>query len=264
MRLRLPAPVIPVAFVLLAFASVQTLSAQGPVSAPIPRTPDGRPDFSGVWQALTAAAWDIQDHAAQKGVPGGPGIVVGNEIPYQPSALERRKQNGAGRATLDPVGKCYLPGIPRLLYMPYPFQIVQTPEQVMMLFEFVHAVSLIFTSGTPHPPGPIDWWLGDSRGRWEGDTLVVDAVHFSDRTWFDAAGNFHSEALHLVERVTLIDPDHIQYDVRVEDPKVFTRPWDMSLILYRRKERNAQLYDYECYAFDVERYYPYPEMRGPQ
>jgi hypothetical protein len=259
MQRRLSAVLVLVIPVLFASAA----SAQTPASGAIPRTPDGKPDFSGIWQALTTASWDIQDHAAQKGVPGGPGIVVGNEIPYQPSALERKKQHYAQRATLDPVAKCYLPGIPRLLYMPYPFQIVQTPDQVMQLFEFVHAVRLIFMTGA-HPPGPIDWWLGDSRGRWEGDTLVVDAVHFSDRTWFDAAGNFHSEAMHLVERYTYLGPDHIQYDVRIEDLKVFTRPWDMRVVLYRRKEQNAQLYDYECYAFDYEKYYPYPQMRSPQ
>jgi hypothetical protein len=260
MRLRLPASTLALLLVLVACAP--PAAAQAPPSA-IPRTPDGKPNFSGVWQALTTASWDIQDHGAQKGVPGGPGIVVGNEIPYQPAALARKKQNYAARATEDPVAKCYLPGIPRLLYMPHPFQIVQTPNELMMLFEFVHAVRFVFLSGQ-HPPGPIEWWLGDSRGRWEGDTLVVDAVHFNDQTWFDNAGNFHSEALHLVERFTYLDADHVQYDVRVEDPKVFTRAWDMRVILYRRKEPNAQLYDYECYAFDYEKYYPYPEMRTPQ
>jgi hypothetical protein len=259
MRLRLPASTL--AFLVVLVASAPPVGAQAPAS--IPRTPDGKPDFSGIWQALTAASWDIQDHPAQKGVPGGPGIVVGNEIPYQPAALARKKQNYDRRATDDPVAKCYLPGIPRLLYMPHPFQIVQTPNELMMLFEFVHAVRFVFLSGQ-HPPGPIEWWLGDSRARWDGDSLVVDVVHFNDQTWFDNAGNFHSEALHLVERLTYLDADHIQYDVRVEDPKVFTRPWDMRVILYRRKEPNVQLYDYECYAFDYEKYYPYPEMRTAQ
>ena len=239
-------------------------AAQAPAPTAIPRTSDGRPDLSGIWQVLNTAAWDIQDHAAEKGVPGGQGVVVGNEIPYQPAALARKQENFRQRATLDPVAKCYLPGVPRLMYMPFPFQILQTPGELTILHEYVHAVRYIFTNGTPHPPGPIDWWLGDSRGRWEGDTLVVDVVHFNDMTWFDRAGNFHSDALHLVERYTLLDADHIQYDVRVEDPKVFTRPWDMSMVLYRRRERNVQLFDYECYAFDWERYYPFPGMRAPQ
>jgi hypothetical protein len=239
-----------------------TSSAQASGSA-IPRTADGKPDFSGIWQAMTTASWDIQAHAASRDAPGGPGIVEGNEIPYQPWALAKKKENAEKRAQLDPEAKCYLPGIPRLMYMPFPFQIVQTSDEVMMLHEYVHAVRYIFMKGE-HPEGPIDWWLGDARGRWEGDTLVVDIVHFNDKTWFDRAGNFHSDALHLVERYTPLGPDHIQYTVTVEDPKVFTRPWNMSMVLYRHKEKMFQLYDYECYAFDLQKLYPYPEMRVPR
>lgn len=264
MRSGLPSTLVVTAALLVVACAIPASGSQAPNPAAIPRTSDGRPDLSGIWQVLNTAAWDIQDHAAQKGVPGGPGIVVGNEIPYQPWALAKKKENYDRRAELDPENKCYLPGVPRLMYMPFPFQIVQTPNELTMLFEYVHAVRFIFTNGTPHPRGPIEWWLGDSRGRWEGDTLVVDVVHFNDATWFDRAGNFHSEALHLVERYTPLDADHIQYDVTVEDPKVFTRPWNMSTILYRRRERNVQLFDYECYAFDFEKYYPYPEMRSPQ
>ena len=244
-----------------AASSDSSAQASGPVA--IPRTADGRPDVSGIWQAMNTAAWDIQAHAAQKGVPGGPGVVEGNEIPYQPWALAKKKENYEQRAALDPEAKCYLPGVPRLNYMPFPFQIVQTPDEIMVLYEYVHAVRYVFMKGA-HPKGPIDWWLGDSRGRWEGDTLVVDVVHFNDQTWFDRAGNFHSDALHLIERYTPIGPDHIQYDVTVEDPKVFTRPWNMSMILYRHKEKLFQLYDYECYAFDLQHLYPYPEMRVPR
>ncbi len=134
--------------------------------------------------------------------------------------------------------------------MPYPFEIVQTPTSTAIMYEYVHALRTIFTDGTSHPDGHIDWWMGDSRGRWDGDTLVVDVVDFNDQTWFDRAGNFHSDQLHLVERYTLIDPDHIQYDVTIEDPKVFTRAWKMSMPLYRRIEKNVQVLEYECYAFD--------------
>jgi len=243
--------------------ATSTISAQTPGPVAIPRTADGKPNFAGIWQATNTAAWDILTHAAQKGVPGGPGVVEGNEIPYQPAALAKKKANYAQRATLDPETKCYLPGIPRLNYMPFPFQIVQTPDEIITLYEYVHAVRYIFLKGE-HPSGAIEWWLGDSRARWEGDTLVVDVIHFNDETWFDRAGNFHSNALHLVERFTLLGPDHIQYDVRVEDPKVFTRPWNMSMILYRHKEKAFQLFDYECYGFDLQKLYPYPEMRVPR
>jgi len=256
MRLRLPAQFLAVTVVLLAGAPP---GAAQTASSSIPRTSDGRPDFSGIWQALTTASWDIQDHAAQKGVPGGPGIVVGNEIPYQPAALARKKQNYDRRATDDPVAKCYLPGVPRLLYMPFPFQIVQTPTELMLLFEFVHAVRFVFLTGR-HPPGPIEWWLGDSRARWEGDTLVVDVVHFTPNTWFDRTGNYHSEALHVVERYTLMDPNTIAYEATIEDPQVFTRPWTLRMLLYRRVEPNVALLDYDCYAFEWEKYYPYPGL----
>jgi len=222
----------------------------------VPRGPDGRPDLSGIWQAVTTASWDIQDHHAQRGVPAGLGVVDGGEIPYQPWASAKRKENYERRATADPDAKCYLPGVPRLTYMPYPFQIVQSPAQLTLLYEYVRATRTIYTNGSSHPKGPIDWWLGDSRGRWEGDTLVVDVVHFNDQTWFDHAGNFHSEALHVVERYTPDGPDHINYQAVIEDPKVFTRPWSMSLVLYRHKEQNFQLLEYACDAFDVEKYYP--------
>ena len=237
-------------------AGGQTSSA----GSAIPRTADGRPNLSGVWQVLNTAAWDIQGHHAQKGVPGGSGVVEGDEIPYQPWAAEKKKQNYESRRTADPEGKCYLPGVPRIMYMPFPFQIVQTGDRLVMLFEYVHAIRYLHMNGNEHPEGHIDWWLGDSRARWEGDTLVVDVVHFNEDTWFDRAGNFHSDALHLVERFTPTGPDHIDYEVTVEDPKVFTRPWKMRMPLYRRKESNMQLLEYECYAFDWEKYYPYPGL----
>jgi len=235
------------------FFSLAAISsaARGQAPASVSRTADGKPDLSGIWQAVNTAAWDIQDHQAQKGVPAGIGVVEGNEIPYQPWAAAKKKENYEKRMTADPETKCYLPGVPRITYMPYPFQIFQDSAQVTILYEYVHATRYIFM-GSQHPPGHIDWWMGDSRGRWEGDTLVVDLVHFNDETWFDRTGNFHSDALHLVERYTPMGPDHINYEVTIEDPKVFTRPWKMSMILYRHKEKNLQLLEYECYGFDHE------------
>ncbi len=222
--------------------------AQPPGASTVPRTPDGRPDLQGIWQALTTAAWNIQDHPAQLGVPAGLGIVTGNDLPYLPSALARRQENFTNRLTQDPEAKCYMVGVPRITYMPYPFQIVQTPRQVTMLYEYVHTFRNIYID-SPHPKGPIQWWMGDSRARWEGDTLVVDVVHFTDQTWFDRSGNYHSEALHVVERYTRTDPDHMLYEATIEDPAVFSRPWTISLPLYRRREANARILEYECYAY---------------
>jgi hypothetical protein len=236
-----------VAVTAIVFAMPMPAAAQ---SAAIPRSADGKPDLSGFWRVMNSAAWDIQDHHAQWEVPAGQGVVVGNEIPYQSWALAKKQENYKNRATADPEKKCYLPGVPRLTYMGYPFQIVQSRNYLAFLYEYVHANRHIYADGTKHPRGPLEFWLGDSRAGWEGDTLVVDVVHFTDRTWFDRAGNFHSEALHIVERYTPTGPDHINYEVTIEDPKVFTRPWKMNMILYRQKEPNFQLLEYECYAFD--------------
>jgi hypothetical protein len=213
-----------------------------------PRTPDGHPDLQGIWQSLNTAVWNIEDHAPELGVPGGQGIVEGGEIPYLPSALGLRQENFRKRLTDDPEAKCYMAGVPRITYMPYPFQIVQQRDQVSILYEYVHSVRNIYLN-SPHPKGPIQWWMGDSRGRWEGETLVADVVHYTDQTWFDRSGNYHSAALHVVERYTRTSPDHILYEATIDDPKVFSRPSKISLPLYRRQERNVRLLEYECYAY---------------
>jgi len=224
-------------------------AGQGTAAANIPRTADGMPDLSGIWQVMNTAAWDLEPHQAQEGVPAGLGVVEGNVIPYLPEALEQREMNRANRDTLDPETKCFLPGVPRITYMEYPFQIVHTSRNVQFLYEYVHAVRHIFMEGE-HLPGRIDWFMGDSRGRWEGDTLVVDSIHFDPQTWFDRSGNFHSEELHVVERYTMVTPDRLDYQVTIEDPQVFSRPWNIRMPIYRRAEENMQLLEYECYAFD--------------
>ena len=213
-----------------------------------PRTAAGHPDLQGIWQAVNAAVWNVEDHSASDGVPAGEGVVEGGSIPYRPEALAQRDRHRANRVTADPEAKCHMVGVPRITYMPYPFQIVQTPTQISMLYEYVHTVRNIYLNSA-HPKGPIQWFMGDSRARWEGETLVVDVVHFTDQTWFDRSGNFHSDALHVVERYTRTGPDHLLYEVTIEDPKVFTRPWKMSMPLYRRQEANARLLEYECYAY---------------
>ncbi len=211
------------------------------------RTSDGKPDFSGIWQAINTAAWDLQDHTGQLGLPPGQGVVEGNEIPYQPWAAAKKRENFAHRKTADPTeANCFLPGVPRATYMPYPFEIVQTPKRIAIAYEFAHALRNIPMDGSPHPDGLPDAWMGDSRGHWDGNTLVVDVKNFNDQTWFDQAGNFHSEALHVVERYSLTDPDHIRYEATIEDPKVFTQPWKISMPLYRLVDKNLKLLEYEC------------------
>jgi hypothetical protein len=212
-----------------------------------PRTSDGHPDLQGIWQAVNTANFNIQDHSAEVDVPAGQGVVVGNDLPYQPWALAQREQNRENRLRDDTEANCKMVGVPRITYLPYPFQIFQTSDQIVMIYEWVHTIRNIYMGGE-RMPGPIEWYMGDSRGEWDGDTLVVDVTHFSGETWFDRAGNFHSPALHVTERYTRTGPDHLLYEVTIEDPEVFTEPWQMSMPLYRRVEDNVRVLEFECYA----------------
>jgi hypothetical protein len=240
-----------------------TPTASGAEAYKAPRTADGKPDLNGIWQALNTANWDIQEHAARPGqavalgavgaVPAGLGVVEGDEIPYLPAAAAQKKVNFENRLTADPEIKCYLPGVPRATYMPYPFQIVQTPKSILIAYEYAGATRAIAMDKAP--PNPADSWMGHSVGRWEGDTLVVDVTSLNDQTWFDRAGNFHSDALHVVERYTPIGRDALAYEATIEDPKVFSRPWKMSMPLYRRLDKNAQLLEFKCVEFVEELMY---------
>jgi hypothetical protein len=212
----------------------------------LPRTADGKPNFEGIWQASSTAAADLLDHAASHNMPAGRSVVVGAEIPYQPWAAAKKVENFQNREKADPLGKCYLPGVPRIMYLDFPFQIFQTPRAIAIAFEWSLDYRLIYTNGTPHPPDT-DSWLGDSRGRWDGDTLVVDVSDNNDKTWFDMAGNFHSDALHVVERYRMTSPDTIQYEATIDDSKVFTKPWTINIVLKRRTDRD-RLFEYACQA----------------
>jgi hypothetical protein len=251
-----------------AVAAVGFLLAGIPVAAQAqgykaPRGPDGKPNLNGIWQTLNTANWDIQGHAASAGqvvalgaagaVPGGLGVVEGGEIPYLPAAAAKKKENFEHRLTADPEIKCFLPGVPRATYQPFPFQIVQTPKYIMMAYEFAGGNRTIYMEKAP--PSPVDTWMGHSVGHWEGDTLVVDVTSFNDQTWFDRAGDFHSDALHVVERYTPLSPNALTYEATIEDPKVFSRPWKMSMPLYRHLEKNAQLLEFKCVEFVEELMY---------
>src|ERR1051326_5180687 len=228
-----------------------------------PRTPHGKPNLNGIWQAMNTANWDLQGHAAQAGlvvslgaigaVPAGQSVVEGGEIPYRPDALAKKKENYANRLKLDPEVKCYLPGVPRATYMPYPFQIVQTPKHILIAYEYDNASRTIYMDKAGE--SPVDTWMGWSVARWEGDTLVVDVTSFNDQTWFDRAGDFHSDALHVIERYTPLSADALRYEATIEDPKVFTRPWKISMPLYRRLEKNAQIIEFKCVEFVEELMY---------
>jgi len=239
-------------------------------------TADGKPNLNGIWQANNEAHWDLEAHAARPGmvtqegaypyeytrvpaapvlalgaaggVPGSIGVVEGDgKIPYKPEALAIKKKNAENWIDYDPELKCYLPGIPRAMYMPYPFQIVHSTNKIHIAFPFTTTARTIHLDEVEGPPD--DTYMGHSVGRWEDNTLVVNVTNFNDLTWFDRAGNFHSNELRLVERFSLITPDAINYEVTIEDPKVFTHPWKISMPLYRRLEANAQLIEYRCVEF---------------
>jgi hypothetical protein len=230
----------------------------------VPRTADGHPDLTGIWQAITTADFDLEPHSTRKDAPPGAGVVEGNVIPYLPAALKQKQQNFVARDTLDPRLQCFTLGVPRDNYYPEPFQILQRPRDLTLIYEFGNSVRTIHTNGTLHPAGDNpEFWLGDSRGSWQGQTLVVDVTDFTDKTWLDRAGNFHSDALHVVERWTPLDKDHLEYRATIEDPKVFSRPWTLSVILYRLKDKNIQLIENYCYTLDYDKYYPFPRDNQP-
>jgi len=245
----------------LAILGLAAASSSGQSAAyKAPRTPDGKPDLNGIWQVMNTANWDIQDHDQRQGplyalgaafsIPAGEGVVVGNEIPYQPDALAKKKENAEQWLKLDPEVKCYLPGIPRATYMPYPFQIVQTPGHTLFAYAYANASRIVYMDQKVEPQ--IDTWMGYPSGRWDGETLVIESTGFNDLSWFDRAGNFHSDALKVTERFTPISRDALQYEATIEDPKVFTRAWQMRMPIYRRLEQPSRLFRYNCVEFAEE------------
>jgi len=228
-----------------------------------PRAADGKPDLSGIWQTISTANWDLEGHEARPSpvlalgavgaVPPGLGVVEGGRIPYQGWAAVKRQENARNWLTLDPEVKCFLPGVPRATYLPHPFQIFQSPGRLLIVYAYSYARREI--NMVPRGKAPADFWMGWSDGRWEGDTLVIDVTSFNDQSWFDRAGNFHSDQLHVIERYTPVTPYHLAYEATIEDPKVFTRPWKISLPLYRVVDKNAQLLEFKCVELTEELLY---------
>ena len=256
---------------ILASAALVVLSTAMPsdgqtparTASPIPRMPEGKPNFTGLWQALGTGDWDIQDHSAQPGpffqlgavgaMPAGQGIVEGGEIPYTPAAAAKQKENFENRLKLDPEIKCYMPGIPRANYI---FQLwLGNNGTEDIAFAYEYATSNRVINMGKFKEGAVDTWMGTSNGRWEGETLVVDVSGLNGNSWFDRSGNFQTENTHVVERFTLPDADHISYEATVEDKTIYTRPWKISTVFYRRKEKNAQLNEFKCVEFAEELIY---------
>ena len=247
--------------------AVQPAAAQDP-----PRLSNGHPDMNGIWQVLNEANYDLEPHMARHSVqlregpvgpvpsmptlrmgavgavPGSLGVIVGGgKIPYTPAARALKEENAANWVDRDPEVKCYMPGVPRATYIPMPFQIIQNEKDIFIAYQFAGAVRDIYMDN----PGPsqVDSWMGWSVGHWEGDTLVVDVTGIGDGSWLDRAGSHHSYQMHVVERYTMIGPNHIQYEATIEDPEVLTEPFTIAMPLYRRIEENARLMDFRCVEF---------------
>ena len=288
--MRLNVSVVSAALAAAAVSAVVTLSVtQTSGQATRPARVDGKPNFSGIWQANNEANWDLEAHEARSGavtqagiypyeyarvpaapvlalgaaggVPGSLGVVQGDgKIPYKPEALKIKRDNADHWIDRDPELKCYLPGVPRAMYLPFPFEITQSTNKVHIAFAFAQTARTIHLDEVDPPPA--DLWMGHSVGRWDGDTLVTTVTDFNDKTWFDRAGNFHSEAMKLTERFTLRSPDVIWYEATIEDPNTFTQPWRIAMPLYRRAEPNMQLLEYRCTEFVEE--FMYGHVRKQQ
>jgi hypothetical protein len=231
----------------------------------------GQPNINGVWQAMNSANWNLEAHSAEalKGfwqlgalaaIPAGQSVIDGDgKIPYKPDALAKRAANRAGWPKSDPETNCYLPGIPRATYMPFPFQIVQGGGNILFVYSYATANRIVYMSNHQQPP--VDTWMGWSNGHWDGDTLVVENTGFNDSTWFDRAGNYHSGALKVTERFTPVDESHMNYAATIEDANVFTRAWTISMPLYRHTEPLAEVLEFKCVPFVEELLYKDLELK---
>ena len=225
----------------------------------------GRPNMNGIYQAINTANWNLEDHSASAtpfwqlgamfAIPAGQTVLIDNNgtIPYTPAGLKKRAENMAGWPKSDPEAKCYMPGLPRASYMPYPFQIVQGQKDILFVYEYASSNRIVHMSN--HTEAPVDSWMGWSNGKWDGDTLVIETEGFNDQSWFDRAGNHHSEALKVTERFSMQGDNVLMYEARMEDPKTFTRPWTIRMPLYRRLEPNVQLLEFKCVEFSEELLY---------
>jgi hypothetical protein len=253
-------------------ALLAVLTAQAEVLTEIPRATDGHPDLSGVWQTLNTAHWNLEPHVsaypvvielgAQFAVPPGQGVVEGGTIPYLPEALAERQRRFENRLNDDPEGKCYLGGVPRSTYMPYPLQIFQSPKDMVIVYQFATGFRRIFVDGQEE--APLDAWMGWSNGRWDGDTFVVTVTGLNGLTWLDRAGNYASGNARITERYSLLGPNHMQYEATIDDPTVFSRPWTIRMPLYRIVDEDYRMLEFKCEPYAEEKIYGHLRKPGTE
>lgn len=220
-----------------------------------PEEINGRPNLSGVWQAMNTANWNLEAHSAEAldefwelgslaAIPAGRSVVEGGSIPYNAEGMAQRDENAAGWPEADPETMCFLPGIPRANYMPYPFQILQTEDDVLFAYSYASANRLVAVA--EHLEAPVDTWMGQSNGTWEGDTLVIETQWQNGKAWLDRSGNYIGQGATVTERFSLMTPNHIEYEATISNPAVFTEDWTLSMPLYRNVEENAQILEHKC------------------
>ncbi len=257
-------------FALSAFALLAAANAGAELLTEIPRATGGQPDLSGAWQALNTAHWNLEPHVsaypvllelgAQFAVPPGQGVVSGGAIPYLPEALAERDRRFENRLEEDPEGKCYLGGVPRSTYMPYPLQIFQNEHDVVISYQFATGFRRIFVNGQDE--APLDSWMGWSNGHWEDDTFVVEVTGLNGQTWLDRAGNYASENARIIERYTPLGPNHLQYEATIDDPTVFSQPWTISMPLYRVVDEGFRMLEFKCEPYAEEKIYGHLRKPG--
>lgn len=262
---------IAVMAVLLAAASASGQSASAKAANwQHSRTPDGQPDMQGTWRPGAANANHSLEEGAEpenrriqgrsdeeiaKEQAATPKVVTepaDGKLPYRTDAVAKRTERLENLFTptklehIEPDDRCLLEGVPRISYRS-DWQIVQVPGYVIITYEWIHGYRIIPIDGRPHVGEHIKLWDGDSRGHWEGQTLVVDVTNNNDQTWFDSHGSYHSDKLHVVERFTLVDADTLKYEATMDDPAVFTRPWKIVFTVERRKEKGYEFFEEACH-----------------
>jgi hypothetical protein len=255
-----------------AFALLAPAAVQSQVLDEFPRAANGRPDLSGIWQAMNTAHWNLEptpggypvllELGAQFAVPPGPGVVVGGEIPYLPEARAERDRRFENRLIDDPEAKCFIGGVPRSTYMPYPFQILQNEHDVVIYYQFATAFRRIFVDGKEE--APLDAWMGWSNGRWDGNTFVVDVTGLNGLAWLDRAGNYASASARITERYTPLGPNHLQYEATIDDATVYSRPWTIRMPLYRVVDENFRILEFKCEPYAEEKIYGHLRKPGTE
>ena len=269
----LPDPLRFLAVLAISVVSVTCVYAQ---DRERPQRINGKPNLNGIWQAFNTANWNLEAHSAEglddfwqlgsvAAIPAGKSVVVGGTIPYLPDALAKRNENRKGWPAADPETLCYMPGIPRATYMPYPFQIVQGEGDIMTFsYTYANANRPVYMNPDDHQIAPVDTWMGRSNGAWDGDTLVIEVNSTIDQTWLDRAGNHHSYAMVVTERYTPIDENILMYQATIDDPQTFSRPWTLEMYLYRDVDPGARLYEFNCVEFAEELLYGDLMTRNPE